>query len=147
MKTLCNIVLLAAAAGGTAARAQTYTTPVTVSNLNCTDTYGHACPGGSDPEDDFYEFYAESDGTCKDSSTPTPIITNPSATAYVYNDVGWITSVQTSMTIASGAGGFGVDAVDSKVSAIVEGISSASGEKEVDCEYNVLVDQPGDLSD
>jgi hypothetical protein len=112
MKTLCNIVLLVVAAAGTAARAQPYTTPVTVTNLSCTDSEGTPCPGGL-WNDDFYDFYAQSDGTCKDSSTPANY-TYPSAVAYVYNDDGYDADVQTSMTSVSNGGGGNIDAVDSK---------------------------------
>jgi len=141
MKTLC-IVLLAAAAGGTAARAQGYQTPVKVNSLSCTDGFGDACPGGW-LEDDFYAWYAQSDGTCIDSSN-TPIYTYPTATAYIYNDDGYYAFVGTSMTSVTNGGGGGIDAVDSQVSATVEEYYTVSAEQEVDCEYDMLVDRtPG----
>lgn len=145
MKTLCNIVLLAAAVGGTAPAAHAqYTPPVRVSSstLSCTDSEGNTC-GVWEWGDDFYGFYAQTDGTCTDSST-SPVYTYPSAVAHVNNDDGWEASVSTSMMIAANGGGGGIDAVDSKVSATVY-TYTAYGEYEVDCEYNTLVDQTGDL--
>jgi hypothetical protein len=137
MKTLC-IVFLVAAAGGISARAQGYTTPVKVNSLSCTDGFGDGCPGGW-LEDDFYEWYAESDGTCIDSSSP-PIYTYPSPVAFVENPDGWYAFVATSMTSVANGGLGGIDSVDSQVSATIEEYYSVSAEKQIDCEYDLLVD-------
>ena len=92
--------------------------PITVTNLSCSDSEGNPCPGGS-WSDDFTLFYAQSDATCKDSST-SPNYTYPSPVAYVYNDDEWYASVQTTMTSMTNGAGGGIDLVDAKVSAIVD---------------------------
>jgi hypothetical protein len=100
--------------------------------------------GGTGPTT--YEFYAQSDGTCKYSSI-SPNYTYPSPIAIVYNDNGWYASVTTSMTSIGNGGGGGIDSVDSKVRATIVGYGfSASAEVQIDCEYNTRTDQsPGYL--
>jgi hypothetical protein len=141
MKTLCNIVLILAAAAATA-RAQ-YTYPLVETSISCADINGNPC-GSWSFSNAFYDYYAETDGSCADSSTPT-VYTYPSATATVGDNNACPAMVSTSMTaVPRGASSYPqIDAVDARVSENIGGYYFASAENELGCDYSSLVDTSG----
>lgn len=140
MRTLCNIVLIlaAAAAISPAAHGQ-YTTPVTVTSASCTDSNGDPC-GSYNFNNVFYDVYATITGTCADSSVP-PQVTYAIATATVY-DLGGCGpgNASTAMQVVPDAD-MGIDATDAKASLTIYTLMGAA-EQEQDCEGNYLIDSP-----
>jgi hypothetical protein len=113
-------------------------------SISCTDSNGDPCGTTWSFADEFYDYYAETDGVCTDSAMP-PNQTSPPAIATVIDNNACPAMVATSMSaVPNGASSVPeIDAVDARVSETIGGSDFANAENEVGCDLSSLVDYGG----